>query len=636
MHTVVELFDPADMRVLVTAESTDTVAADGSVRVGIDLAAPVDATVIGYRVRSSNGEFSDGEQSLIPIESAQCDVVESTTFYLNPGDKEMKLKVPSDKSGVYTLQYCANPSWSVVKALPGLVDYDPVTTPGAVNSLFAACTARGIVRNVPMVAEAIGKWDKDDLTSRLEQNDALKIATLKATPWVQAAQSDSERMARLALLLDPKRVDADIKAALKVLSLLASADGGLRWGKWCTESSLWPTELALHDLGLLRLAGYLPDNGRLTAMMRAALAYQDRERERLDRDKKAYPDMSYAVVRSLWKDVEPSVYGKRVLQATIQDCIKNWRSASTARKANMAILLDIYGYTNVAREIISSVNEFAVATPSQGVSFPSVGSIEQYAPMLMAYGRIDPQSALIDGMRQWLVVREQATTGFGAADATQLVAAILNSGTPWHTDNAPASVSLRGRALDLGDALSYGGEATVALGADAAGGTIRIAPQANVPSYGALISSYRALPSEVKAASCDALSVEKRLVAVGEGGSSAYADSVALGSRVRVMLTLHVERDMEYVTIVDERAAGLEPVDQTPGFVTSGGASFYRENRDASTQLFIGYLPKGTYQISYDCTAACAGTFAAGLATVQSALAPALTAHSAGIVLTVR
>lgn len=636
MRTMVEIFDPADMRVLATTESTDTVAADGSVRVGVDLTAPADATAIGYRVRSSNGEFSDGEQSLIPIESAQCDVVESTTFYLNPGDKELKLKVPSDKSGVYTLQYCTNPSWSVVKALPGLVDYDPVTTPGAVNSLFAACTARGIVRNVPMVAEAIGKWGNADLTSRLEQNGALKIAALKATPWVQAAQTDSERMARLALLLDPKRVDADINAALKVLSSLASADGGLRWGKWCTESSLWATELALHDLGLLRLAGYLPDNGRLMAMMRAALAYQDSERERLDRDKKVYPDMGYAVVRSLWKDVEPSVYGNRVLQATIQDCIKNWRAASTARKANMAILLDIYGYSNVAREILSSVDEFAVATPSQGVSFPSVSSIEQYAPMLMAYGRIDPQSALVDGMRQWLVVREQATVGFGAADATQLVAAILNSGTPWHTDNAPASVTLRGRALDLGDALGYGGEATVALGADAAGGTIRIAPQAEVPSYGALISSYRALPSEVKAASCDALSVEKRLVAVGDGGASAYADSVALGSRVRVMLTLHVERDMQYVTIVDERAAGLEPVDQTPGYVSSGGANFYRENRDASTQLFISYLPKGTYQISYDCIAGCTGTFAAGLATVQSALAPALTAHSAGAALSIR
>ncbi len=634
MHTVVELFDPADMRVLATAESTDTVAADGSVRVGIDLTAPVDATAIGYRVRSTGGEFADGEQSLIPIESAQCDVVESTTFYLNPGDKELKLKVPSDKRGVYTLQYCANPSWSVVKALPGLVDYDPVTTPGAVSSLFAACTARGIVRNVPMVAEAIGKWDKAGLASRLEQNDALRIAALKATPWVQAAQSDSERMARLALLLDPKRVDADINAAVKTLSSLADADGGLRWGKWSTESSLWATELALHDLGLLRLAGYLPDNDRLMAMMRAALAWQDREHER--RDRKALPDMAYAVVRSMWKDVEPSVYGRRVLQATIQDCIRNWRTASTAAKANMAILLDIYGYSAVAREILSSVDEFAVATPSQGVSFPSVSSIGQYAPMLMAYGRIDPQSALIDGMRQWLVVREQATMGFGAADATQLVGAILNSGTPWHTDNAPASVTLRGRELDLGDALGYGGEATVALGADAAGATLRIAPQARVPSYGALISSYRALPSEVKAASCDAVSVEKRLVAVGDGGAAAYADSVALGSRVRVMLTLHVARDMQYVTIVDERAAGLEPVDQTPGYVTSGGAAFYRENRDAYTQLFISYLPKGTYQISYDCTAACAGTFAAGLATVQSAPAPALTAHSAGATLVVR
>ena len=97
--------------------------------------------------------------------------------------------------------------------------------------------------------------------------------------------------------------------------------------------------------------------------------------------------------------------------------------------------------------------------------------------------------------------------------------------------------------------------------------------------------------------------------------------------------TLHVSRDMEYVTVVDERAASLEPLDQTPGYVTSGGARFYRENRDASTRMFISYLPKGTYQLSYDCTAGLSGIFSAGLATVQSALAPALTAHSAGAVL---
>lgn len=637
LRSVVEVFDPTTMKVIATAESCDTVAPDASAIVAIEVEAPADAASLGYRVRSSSDSFADGEQTVIPVESAQCDVIESQTFYLNPGDKELKIKVPSDKNGTYTLQYCQNPSWSIVKALPGLVDYEPSTTPGAVHSLFAACTAKGIVDRVPAVSDALKTWKDKPLQSRLAANDALKTAELRATPWVQAAAGDSMRMARLGLLLDNNETARNIRAAIKTLSDLATADGGLRWGKWCDEASLWATQLALHDLGLLRLAGYLPDDAQLHSMMVKALAYTDKELERLDRDRRMQPDMSYAVTRSLWKDIRPSAWGQRVIDATLRDCAARWREASTSGKANMAILLDIYGRKTDAREIMSSVKEFAVATPAQGVSFPSVGDIDQYAPMLMAFGRIEPTSSLIDGMRQWLVVREQATVGLGSYDASQLVGAFLTSGTPWHTDNAPATVQLGRHTVDLGDACAYGGEATVSLGSEAAGKTLRIAPGANVPSFGAVISSYRSRPADVKAASCDAVSIEKRLVRVKAGGDNTFAaDTVALGDRVRVLLTLHVNRDMQYVTIIDERAAGLEPVDQTPGMTSSAGAYFYRESRDASTRMFISNLPKGTYQLSYDCTANTAGTFAAGLATVQSALAPALTAHSAGAELIVK
>lgn len=637
LRSVVEVFDPVTMKVIATAESCDTVAPDASAIVAIEVEAPADAASLGYRVRSSSDSFADGEQTVIPVESAQCDVIESQTFYLNPGDKELKVKVPSDKNGAYTLQYCQNPSWSIVKALPGLVDYEPSTTPGAVHSLFAACTAKGIVDRVPAVSDALKAWKDKPLQSRLAANDALKTAELRATPWVQAAAGDSMRMARLGLLLDNDETARNIRAAIKTLSDLATADGGLRWGKWCDEASLWATQLALHDLGLLRLAGYLPDDAQLHGMMVKALAYTDKELERLDRERRMQPDMSYAVTRSMWKDIRPSAWGKRVIDATLRDCAARWREASTSGKANMAILLDIYGRKTDAKDIMSSVKEFAVATPAQGVSFPSVGDIDQYAPMLMAFGRIDPSSALIDGMRQWLVVREQATVGLGSYDASQLVGAFLTSGTPWHTDNAPATVQLGRHTVDLGEACGYGGEATVSLGSDAAGKTLRIAPGADVPSFGAVISSYRSRPADVKAASCDAVSIEKRLVRVKAGGDNTFAaDTVALGDRVRVLLTLHVNRDMQYVTIIDERAAGLEPVDQTPGMTSSAGAYFYRESRDASTRMFITRLPKGTYQLSYDCTANTSGTFAAGLATVQSALAPALTAHSAGAELIVR
>ncbi|MDE6270345.1 MAG: hypothetical protein K2M12_05765 [Muribaculaceae bacterium] len=634
--TVVEIFDPGTQDIIATTESRDTIAAGASAVVEIEIVAPEDANSIGYRVRSASADFADGEQSVIPVESAQCDVVESQTFYLNPGDKELKIKLPDDASGSYTLLYCQNPSWSIVKALPGLVEYEPTTSTGAVHALFAACTARGIVERTPAVADALRAWQQKPLSSRLAMNDDVKIATLQATPWVQAAQSDSARMARLALLLDATETEARIRQAVKVLSDLAAADGGIRWGKWCTESSLWATQQALHDIGLLRLASYVPVNPKLEEIMLRALAYMDRELQRLDKENKAAPDMSYAVIRSLWNTVAPSAWGKRVVNSTLNYCAANWRTASTSGKANMAILLSIYQRTADAKAVIGSLNEFAVATPAQGVSFPSVSNIEQYAPMLIAYGRIDPTSSLIDGMRQWLVVREQATVGLGAFDASQLVGAFLASGTPWHTDNAPASVKLGNRTLDLGDACSYGGEATVRLGSGAAGKTLRVMPGARVPSFGAVISNYRSRPADVKASACDAISIEKRIVRVTTDGSNEFADSVARGQHVRVLLTLHVERDMQYVTIIDERAAALEPMVQTPGMVESAGAYFYRENRDASTRMFISWLPKGTYQLTYDCIANTAGHFAAGLATVQSALAPSLTAHSAGAELTVK
>ncbi len=633
--TTVEIFRASDMAVVATAESTDEIPAGGQAIVGIDIEAPMDATALGYRVRSTDGRFSDGEQAFIPIEPAECDVVESQPFYLNPGDKELSLRIPSDKKGTYTLQYCQNPSWSIVKALPGLVTFDATTSDEAVNTLFAACTSRGIVNRNPAVVDALKAWNDTPPASRLAQNDALKTVALNASPWVQAAQSDAERMARLSLLLDPANAEAQIKAAVKVLEKLAETNGGIKWGPWSREASEWATLSALHDLGLLRMAGDLPADATLDRLMRNALGYIDRQLE-INSRKKIGPDMNYTVVRSLWQGIEPSAFGRKVIDATLRHCETTWRNASTARKANMAILLSLYGRDRVAAEIIGSLNEFAVESPSQGVSFPSVDFIEQYAPMLIAYGRVDPTSALIDGMRQWLVVREQATVGLGAWDATQLVWAFMSSGTPWHTDNAPATVTLKGQPVDLGDACSYGGEATVALGSHAAGKTLTIAPGADVPSFGAVISNYRTRPSQVKAVDCDGLSVEKRMMLVVGDGTTSYATEVPLGSRVRVLLTLHVARDMEYVNLVDERAAALEPVVQTPGMVESAGAYFYRENRDASTRMFIGYLPKGTYQISYDCTANVAGVFAGGLATVQSALAPSLTAHSAGSELTVK
>ena len=63
--------------------------------------------------------------------------------------------------------------------------------------------------------------------------------------------------------------------------------------------------------------------------------------------------------------------------------------------------------------------------------------------------------------------------------------------------------------------------------------------------------------------------------------------------------------------------------------VWSSGTLFYRENNDDCTRLFVHYMPRGSYHFQYTMTVTTAGTFASGLATIQSQLAPAVTAHSA-------
>ena len=101
-------------------------------------------------------------------------------------------------------------------------------------------------------------------------------------------------------------------------------------------------------------------------------------------------------------------------------------------------------------------------------------------------------------------------------------------------------------------------------------------------------------------------------------------------------LFINAGRDMDYVAVTDERSACLEPVDQLSGYRHSDGVGFYREVRDAQTNLFFGWLPKGQHVVSYDCRVSQDGEFSCGIATAQSQYSPLTVAHSAGSLLKVK
>lgn len=103
------------------------------------------------------------------------------------------------------------------------------------------------------------------------------------------------------------------------------------------------------------------------------------------------------------------------------------------------------------------------------------------------------------------------------------------------------------------------------------------------------------------------------------------------GDKVRVRIELRSDRDMEYVHMKDMRAAGFEPVNVFSRYKWQDGLGYYESTKDAATNFFMDYLPKGTYVFEYDLRVSHFGDFSNGIATIQCMYAPEFTSHSEGI-----
>ena len=107
-----------------------------------------------------------------------------------------------------------------------------------------------------------------------------------------------------------------------------------------------------------------------------------------------------------------------------------------------------------------------------------------------------------------------------------------------------------------------------------------------------------------------------------------------MGDKVKVRVIIKTNKDMNFVTMTDERAACFEPVDQLSGYRSEDNTWFYQETKDTQTNVFINGLRKGTHIIGYDVWVTNPGEFTSGIATIQCQYAPQLTTHSAGKTIT--
>ena len=102
------------------------------------------------------------------------------------------------------------------------------------------------------------------------------------------------------------------------------------------------------------------------------------------------------------------------------------------------------------------------------------------------------------------------------------------------------------------------------------------------------------------------------------------------GDKVITRLVITTDRNLEFVALKDLRAACFEPVKQRSGCEWKEGLCYYQTTKDASTQFFFSFLPKGTYVFEYELWANNSGEFTSGIASIQCQYAPEFVSHTGG------
>lgn len=643
--TLFELLNGADMKVVDNAEKISEIGPNSSAVVDFDIEAGADVTSYIVRVKSSNDMYTDGVQTLLPVLPAAQQVIDSETFYLTNDQKEFSMPINKGKGAdnTTTVSFCENPTWEVVSALPGLRSDDSETSLAASAAIFSAAVAAKVMDLNPGVEEALKQWlagakDDDTLLSMLNRNEELKQLTLASTPWIQNAVSDNERLTRLALLFDRSEITGAIDKAMKQLEKLQTASGGWSWTSSFKQPSEWVTLQILNNFAELRQLDACP--AELDAMVREAWKYIDAE---IAKDYAKYPKgdyLFYTYVRGLYPEISLSLGAQKAFDATIKSVRGGWKKLGTTQKAAAALMLYRANNKIAANEILASLRQFAASSPKLGMWWDSVDASTvwslnrtgQTAFILEAFNTIDPGCADIDKIRQWLILNKVVQDWGTSVNASACVASILQCGTDWLYKPGNVKVAVGGNVLNPSEVDSLTG--SFVLKVDAPKGDLTISRSGEGPAWGAVVNQSTQVMTDIKAASIPELSIQKQIF-VNDGNGWADANDLAVGQTAKVRLIINSMRDMDYVTIVDNRAATMEPVVQTPRPVYCDGLMFYLENRDAATNLFISRLPKGQYVIEYEMYVNNAGSYSTGIATIQSQYAPEMTAHSSGRLITV-
>lgn len=282
---------------------------------------------------------------------------------------------------------------------------------------------------------------------------------------------------------------------------------------------------------------------------------------------------------------------------------QNTKNDDIATKAVAAIVLNANGKKAAARTFVEAIKQHTVYRKDVGRYFDSYRAeyswcdyrIPTQTLAIEALRMITPQDKKTIGeMQRWLLSSKRTQEWDNAYNTVNAVHAFFDGNMTVLTPDK-GKVTLADKQVTRKDAM------------------VKMQKQSNCESWAAAYVTFKQKTSNVEAASMG-LSVKREALV---NGVPVNEKTLKVGDRVQVRLTITADRDYDFVTIEDNRAACLEPVAVLSGY----RFGYYQEVKDTKMLLHFDKMAKGSHTVQMDYYVDRKGDYLAGTATVACAYA---------------
>lgn len=638
-----------------------------------------------WRIKARAGEFSDGEENMLPVLTNRMLVTESLPLYLASDttksfvfEKLLKNNSESLTHQGLTIEYTSNPVWYAVQALPYLMEYPYECAEQTFNRFYANALASYIVNKNPRIKQVFEQWKKDSssLKSNLQKNEELKQVLLQETPWVMQAESEEQQKKNLALLFDLAKISMQTDASIAKLAQMQLPNGSFPWFKGGQEDR-YITNYILTGIGKLKRLGALSPEAAsgIRIMLVNAMKYLDgkiaedynwliKNKADLNTQHISSFQIEYLYMRSFFRDIAQQ--SQKEYDYYFKQGKQFWVKQNSYYKAQLGL---IYYRNNDEKfatgTILPALLENTVIDSKQGMYWKTTHTgywyqspIEHQSMMIafMSEINMDQKNAAtsknIDAMKTWLLLNKQTNnwrTTIATADACY---ALLLNGSDWLNADKKVTIQLGKtvissttektetgtgyfkKRIDGERVKEEMGNITVSINSPISQSTG--SKISSSPSWGSIYWQYFEEMDKITSAASP-LSLTKKLFVERNTDKGKLLEPIKeneelkTGDKIIVRIELRSDRDMDYLHLKDMRAASMEPVNVLSGYKWQDGLGYYESTKDASTNFFIDHLRKGTYVFDYPLFITHTGIFSVGIATIQCMYAPEFTSHSEGI-----